>query len=308
MKISVIVTCYNHEKYIVQCLDSILTNRVPDIELIICDDFSSDNSVEIVEQWLNRNADCFENTQLIRHAKNEGVTASLNELISLCRGDIISPLASDDYYLPNTLAKRRDFFIKNKKMMGAFTDGIAVGLQNEVFSKSMIHTSNLRKYHHTDLGFKEQVLFRWSEPMNLQCWRRDVFKIHGGNFKFDDVYCEDLDFALWGLSKDVFGYIDNKCYAYRCRTWPQTTPGNLSEKWNHMAYLYNKYSELFNDEIKRIMILRSNWLSSLAEEKVDDAEIFRREFGLSVIELEKRLSKKQKKLPFNPLKYFKYKE
>jgi len=289
MKTSIVVTCFNHEKYLKQSLDSILTNHIPGLELIICDDCSSDGSVAIIEQWLKCNNDCFDRSYFIKHKKNQGVTASLNELISLSRGDVISPLASDDYYLPNTLSKRRDFFRKNKKIMGAFSDGMAVSLENEVFSKSIIKSSKLKKLNHKDPGFKEQILFRWNEPMNLQCWRRDVFEVHGGKFKFEDVYCEDLNFALWALSENVFGYIDSTCYAYRCRTWPQTTRGNLKEKWSHMAYLYNKYAGYFDSNINKIMTLRSKWLTNLADGKNDEAAYFSREFGLSVIEQENEI-------------------
>ena len=294
MKTSVIVTCYNHEKYVVQCLDSIVCNRIPKLELIICDDCSTDNSVENVERWLIRNSSRFERFQFIKHQKNKGVAASLNELINYSSGDIISPLASDDYYLPNTLSKRRDFFKKNKKLMGAFSDGVAVGLENQVFSKSLVDSSNLKRLNHNDLGFHEQVLFKWAEPINLQCWRRDAFKMHGGGFEFEDVFCEDLNFALWALSENSFGYIDSICYAYRCRSWPQTTPGDLKTKWSQMAYLYKKYSVMFNLKTRDSMISRSNWLLSLAEGKSEEAEIFSRQFNVSVIGLQKNIEKVKK--------------
>ena len=302
MKASVIVTCYNHENYVKQSLDSILTNIIPGLELIICDDCSNDNSAEIVQQWLNINGARFDNTLFIKHPRNHGVAASLNELISLSRGDVISPLASDDYYLPNTLSKRIDFFRRYKKIMGAYSDGIAVGLENEVFSRSIIKSSKLKKLNYKDLGFKEQILYEWSEPMNLQCWRRDAFKIHGGDFTFDDVYCEDLNFALWALSENAFGYIDSQCYAYRYRTWPPTTPGDLKPKWAQMAYIYNKFAYKFEEHIARLMLLRAKWLYLLSQGKDEEAKVFSREFGLSVIE--QKTKKRQMRL-INPFKYFK---
>lgn len=52
--VSVIITCYNHEKYIEECIESIFKQSYPNIELIVIDDGSTDHSREIIEETLKK--------------------------------------------------------------------------------------------------------------------------------------------------------------------------------------------------------------------------------------------------------------
>ena len=53
--VSVVITNYNHEEYIVECLDSIKNQTYKNIEIIIIDDASTDNSVEVINNWIEIN-------------------------------------------------------------------------------------------------------------------------------------------------------------------------------------------------------------------------------------------------------------
>lgn len=265
MKTSVIVTCYNHEKYIVQCLDSIVSNLIPDLELIICDDCSSDSSVQIISRWIDRHTNHFNRISFIQHQNNCGVTLSLNELISECRGELISPLAGDDYYLNGAIEARKSALESNPEWYGGFSDGIAFGNKGEVFTESLTRNSNINVEACLSKRIKEEVVINWSAPMNLQFWRRSAFKSHGGGFEFNkDLFAEDLDFALWAISLNAFGYLNKICYAYRCRSWPQSLEGDMKIKWLQMAYLFGKHSGSFNGEIKDCMLKKSDYYYSLS--------------------------------------------
>jgi glycosyltransferase involved in cell wall biosynthesis len=270
MKTSVIVTCYNQEKYIAQCLDSIVFNLIPDLELIICDDCSTDSSVQIISKWIKNHTHQFERISFIQHQKNCGVTLSLNELISECRGDLISPLAGDDYYLNGAIKARRDALAFNPKWLGAFNDGLAFGNNGEIFSHSLSMTSNIDIRACINEKVKEEVISKWSPPMNLQFWRKTAFKVHGGEFEFNkELFAEDLDFALWAISDNAFGYLNKICYAYRYRTWPQTLDGDMHLKWLQMAYLFGKYSNKHNRDLKECMLSRADYYYSLS---IDNTE------------------------------------
>jgi len=269
MKTSVIVTCYNHEKLVLQALDSVLNNRIEKTELIVCDDASSDESVAVVDRWLHANQSAFDRVVFIKNTSNYGVTNSLNTLISECRGELISPLASDDYYLEGAIRARQSALCSNPHWLGAFSDGIAVGLKGESYTNSILNASGIENHSLNPQNISNTVLQKWVEPMNLQFWRRSAFKAHGGEFIFDGtVFCEDLNFALWAVARAAFGFIDTKCYAYRCRSWPQSTPGETEgvrfKKMMDMANCYKAAAKSYSFSGKKYLLLKYEYYFAIA--------------------------------------------
>jgi glycosyltransferase involved in cell wall biosynthesis len=258
MLVSVIVPSFNHQDYIVQCLESILENRVEGTELLICDDCSRDNSVDIIEKWLSKNSDAFGKTLFIKHDRNHGITATLNGIIKCCSGDYISVIASDDYYMKGGLAARIDAINANPQWMGLFSDGIAFGNGGEIYTESLIKSAGIDNTELSQENITSTVLNKWEYPMNLQFWRRDAFRAHGGEFEFNEsIYCEDLNFATWALSRNAFGYLDKKCVGYRCREWPQQSNAKsdqqLSLQYADMAKCYELYAEKYPPKYKRLI-------------------------------------------------------
>lgn len=64
--VSILVPSYNHEKYIIECLDSIHNLDYPRLELLISDDCSQDDTFRLAEQWAQNHADGFERTLVVR--------------------------------------------------------------------------------------------------------------------------------------------------------------------------------------------------------------------------------------------------
>lgn len=95
-KISVIVPVYNVEKYLEQCLESIRTQTLKDIEIICINDGSTDNSLQILKEYCARD----KRFQLISR-ENRGYGATINEGIAQAQGDYIGIVESDDYIQPD---------------------------------------------------------------------------------------------------------------------------------------------------------------------------------------------------------------
>ncbi|OCA71581.1 hypothetical protein BBI00_17890 [Chryseobacterium arthrosphaerae] len=100
--VTVIVTAYNHSQYIRENLDSIKNQTYKNIQLILGDDVSPDNSVEIFEKWLEDNNFSAEKNF---HTKNTGLATMLNECIKLAKGKYIKIISADDYLHPEFLEK-----------------------------------------------------------------------------------------------------------------------------------------------------------------------------------------------------------
>lgn len=98
-RISIIIPIYNVEKYLKDCLESVINQTYSDIEILLIDDCGSDNSIKIAEDFAQRD----KRIRIIRHDRNRGLGPARNTGIDLCSGEYIFFLDSDDYILPNTI-------------------------------------------------------------------------------------------------------------------------------------------------------------------------------------------------------------
>lgn len=138
--VTVIITSYNHARYIAQAIESVIFQSYKNLEIIVIDDGSKDHSLEIV----NALADKYRFIVIARD--NRGVAKTLNEGVELANGKYITFLASDDFYLPqrienavlqfeksadNTAAVYCDGYIVND-------DGKRIGLFGEKYARPLV--------------------------------------------------------------------------------------------------------------------------------------------------------------------------
>lgn len=100
MKVSVIMPVYNASKYLHQCLDSIVCQTLQDIEIICVDDGSSDNSLEILEEYARKDS----RVKIVRQ-ENGGAAAARNNGLTYAKGEYLSILDCDDFFEPDMLEK-----------------------------------------------------------------------------------------------------------------------------------------------------------------------------------------------------------
>lgn len=135
--VSIIALCYNHEKFVEECLTSILHQSYPNIELIIIDDRSGDNSVPVIKHWIDEH---HYNCRFIEHQTNLGLAASLNEALSLLKGDYYHPLSCDDVIMPEkTLVQVETFLQSDTKYAVVYSDIVTINESSEIISGSVFH-------------------------------------------------------------------------------------------------------------------------------------------------------------------------
>ncbi|GAB4501287.1 MAG: hypothetical protein Fur0035_08290 [Anaerolineales bacterium] len=103
---SVIIPSYNHAKYIKTAIESVLSQSLGDLELIVIDDGSSDNSLEIISQFTDPRLRLF-------RQPNQGAHEAINRGIRVAAGTYISILNSDDVYETSRLQKIKECFVAN---------------------------------------------------------------------------------------------------------------------------------------------------------------------------------------------------
>lgn len=130
--VSIIVITYNSSKYVLETLESAKTQTYKNIELIISDDCSSDNTVEVCQKWLNVNKDSFVRTEMITVDKNTGVSANCNRGVKVTKGVWLKLIAGDDI-LDKTCIEYGIDFIKNHPDTKVFSSYALVFTESKVY-------------------------------------------------------------------------------------------------------------------------------------------------------------------------------
>ena len=108
-KVSVIVPIYNVEKYLTECVDSILKQSYKNIEILLVDDCGTDNSGNIAKEYVNIDKRC----RYIKREENGGLSAARNTGIKNATGDYLSFIDSDDWIDENFIKNMLDMIIKD---------------------------------------------------------------------------------------------------------------------------------------------------------------------------------------------------
>ena len=98
---SVLLTSYNHERFVTDALESVAAQTFADFELIVTDDCSDDGSAAVIRAWLDRTG--FPATFIVNET-NLGITTVRNNALRVARGRLVCSLAGDDFYEPDRLA------------------------------------------------------------------------------------------------------------------------------------------------------------------------------------------------------------
>jgi glycosyltransferase involved in cell wall biosynthesis len=118
--VTVLVACYNQASYVEECLESIKSQTYQNLELIIIDDCSGDNSATVINDWLTREQ---VSATLIVHDVNRGICRTFNEALALANGKYVSILAADDVYLADKIETQVAMFEELPETVGViFSD------------------------------------------------------------------------------------------------------------------------------------------------------------------------------------------
>lgn len=135
--ISVIVPVYNAEKYLDKCIQSIINQTYKNIEIILIDDGSSDNSSSICQKYANN----FDQISFYRMEKNGGQVAAYTLGIKKAAGDLIGFVDSDDWIEPTMYEELINSMTENS------TDISSCGIYMDFSSHSVVEPKNIEKYN-----------------------------------------------------------------------------------------------------------------------------------------------------------------
>lgn len=204
MLISVVIPVYNTSSYLARCIDSIFEQDLKDVELIFIDDYSTDNSFEVLNQCLKGRES--ENLTIVKNLKNLGSGETRNKGISLAKGDYVIFVDSDDYVTS-------DYFQVLKNAIESRPD-IVVFDMTEIWSNKTV----LKHVDLPDSPLESVELLLLNKMHNSLCnkmFKRSMFLKHDiritkGLSMFED---KSICFKLFYYAKSQL-YIDKSLYFY----------------------------------------------------------------------------------------------
>lgn len=205
-KISVIIPIYNAEKYIKDCLESVINQTYKNLEIILIDDGSKDNSKIICEKYALKD----KRIKFISNS-NHGVSYSRNYGIKLSSGDGIIFIDSDDYVKLNYIEKLVSFFDNNDLIICNVYDFYEK--YNKCISRK-IDFKNLTGLWKKDIYILGSIIFY----PHLKLYKTNIIKENNIFFPDDMVTAEDQIFNYQYLKYvKKYKYIDEPLYIYMQR-------------------------------------------------------------------------------------------
>lgn len=191
--ISVIIPCYNTEKYLAECLDSVIKQTLTNIEIICIDDGSTDDTPKILKQYAKQDKRIKIITQ-----KNSGVVTARNNAIATARAEYIYPLDSDDFITPNCLEKLytammdgKGDIISNRFIMFADNGGGGEFVMpkpttsNMIIHNCLINAALFRKYDFMEAGGYDPAFNEGIEDYDL--WMNFILKHHKKVYRVPEI-------------------------------------------------------------------------------------------------------------------------
>jgi len=204
-KISIIIPTYNQDKYLAQCLDSVLMQDFNDFEVITVNDCSTDKTVKILKRY----QDNFSNLKVINNKNNIGQGESRNKGIELSTGEYIMFADSDDLVEKDALKKSYDAALKTGSDLVRFDSSRMIARIR--FNKEVFNPNQKEDIGNIDIK-EDNYIFK--EKVNV--WNKLYSRSLIGNKRFKNMRYEDLPFTMNILfdAKNIT-YLKENLYSYR---------------------------------------------------------------------------------------------
>lgn len=222
--VSVVIPVYNAEKYIKESLESILNQTYAKLEIIVCNDGSTDKSVNIVQQYKDNRI------KIMDAPQNAGISSTLNRGVRACTGKYIAIMDADDWSYPERIEKQVQLMENNPDVVLSSGD-------MDMCDEKMVYKTT-RKYPLTDKEIRK-VLLKYDPIVHAACiWRRDallkttLYPLYVKNTCHD--YCVIFQIAEYGKFQNL------PISLIKCRIRDNSVTGNKTRQ----TQLFSTYFQI----------------------------------------------------------------
>jgi len=259
VKISVVVPVYNTENYLRECLDSIVNQTFEDIEIICINDGSSDNSLEILNEYEKSDKRISVVCQ-----ENGGLSVTRNHGIQLAKGEYIYFIDSDDYLELTALeelykiSKEKDLDILIFKLIN-FDDGSDNKYTTDYYEMEPLKHLNGKVFNHDDLG---DEIFNFAVSAPGKFYKKELIQ----DMKFPEnlIFEDNFFFAEAMLKAERVSFYDKHLYNRRIRDDSITTTKTI--KFADSIIIINKIID-----VSKKFDVYDKFKFGLAKKKIDSA-------------------------------------
>ena len=267
VKISIVLPVYNVEKYLEQCLDSVLNQDLKEIEVICVNDGSSDNSGEILDRYQKKDS-----RVIVINQENQGQGAARNSGMKIARGEYLFFVDPDDWIMENSLKRVYDFAKENNSTV-VFFDSKFYNEPLNKFDNDRIQDYLTKKFNKNFDNIKSFSLKDCNNDFSAFClavWNR-IFKtdfIKNNNISFPKTkLSEDTTFSIETMFLcDCVHYFQEYVYCYRIRKGSTSHTNNIHamKVFDSLDMLedFMKEHNLFNTYKKQFYEYKVNLIAS----------------------------------------------
>jgi len=263
-KISIIMPSYNQGQFIEESIQSVINQNYPNLEFIIIDGDSNDNTVEIIKKYQN-------DITFWVSEKDNGQTHAINKGFKIATGDIITWLCSDDTYLSETLLTVGKHFRKNNSADFVYGNARAVNINGETIKEIRCLKFNI-------LSFLARVN---TIPQPASFYRKKILDTVG--YLDESLYLGmDYDFfAKISLHGFKIQFLNKTLATYRYHANSKTVLGldATNEHNETMNALRKKYIRLYNVSFTQLFFAKKYFFLLKKFKNIKQYWIFRKSYA-----------------------------
>lgn len=232
--VSVLIPTYNQSRYIKQAIESVLAQTYPNIEIIIGDDCSGDNTEQIISTYLYNSK-----VRYIKHAINKGRVGNYHVLLhEFARGEFVINLDGDDYFIDNTYIEKAAQLAFHNNLVVVFGKNATLIETNhskkEVFNR-YVKLPLVNNGNDIFLAYPKGIsishfstLYRRKEAINIDYYRKNIIST-------------DLESVLRLIIGKKVGFIDTYVGMWRKHLGNESNTLDISKTMNNIEYIDSAY-------------------------------------------------------------------
>ena len=225
MLVSVVTATYNMAKYVVLAVESVLQQTYPNIEIIVVNDGSEDNTTEVMDKFRSD-----QRVKYLPQKENKGQTVAKNIGINASKGKFVAFVDADNLWKPDKLEKQLPLFDKSERTGVVYSDAEYIDGDGKIlpYIKRDYYSGNITEnlLLHNFINFNSAVIKR-------ECINQIGI--------FDESLSMGIDWDLWLRisTKYEFAFLDYKTYCYRI--WPNQMSHNKLMRLQNAEKIVEKF-------------------------------------------------------------------
>lgn len=238
--VSVVIATYNMGQYLPQAIDSILAQQWENLEVVVVDDGSEDDTPQVMERYQNNGR-----INYIRN-ENQGQPKAKNCGVNAAKGEFIAFCDADDLWEPNKLTVQMPLF-SNPNVGVVYSEVSNIDENNQRYQQPPAYT----RYRGI---VTEQLLYKNFVPFGTAIIRRACVEQCGA---FDEQFRMGIDWDLW-LRYSLhwqFDYTPERTYVYR--EWSGQMSNNYRGRYDHAFRILKKFEQNSADKLKPSALKRA---------------------------------------------------